>query len=307
MQDVASMLQTLPGFLTIVNVVILLSAIFFFTSTLASHLLEMFVGMINSRGKQLRKRLDTALGENVAAAIYADPLIRSLMGRGARIMPGTASPQPPSYIEPELFARVVAKLSQTSGNAVSGSDVIKDIKESVAAATPAELEPRIIEWFKAVNDRQNGVYTRWSFLRLLIIGFLFAAAMDIDTVHITGTIWKNPEVAEKVAKELEQAAQLSKSGDLSQLSDEQRKKLQEAIASAWTQVRDTAPPAYAWQTRPSKLSAEQWASKVLGWLLTALATSLGAQFWFNIMSEALKLRAAGRKPDDNVKNGQGGG
>ena len=301
MQDVASVLQTLPGFLTIVNVVILLSAIFFFTSTLASHLLEMFVGLINSRGKQLRKRLESALGENAATAIYADPLIRSLMGRGARIMPGAASPQPPSYIEPELFARVVAKLSQASGNAVSESDVIKNIKESVAAATPAELEPRIIEWFKAVNDRQNGAYTRWSFLRLLIIGFLFAAAMDIDTLHITGTIWKNPEVAENVAKELEQAAQLSKSGDLSQLSDEQRKKLQEAIASAWTQVRDTAPPAYAWQTRPSKLSSEPWASKVLGWLLTALATSLGAQFWFNIMSEVLKLRAAGRKPDDDVK------
>src|SRR5262245_33762805 len=171
MPEVAALLQTLPGFLTIVNVVVLLSAIFFFTSTLASHLLEMFVGLINSRGRQLRKRLETALGENVAAAIYADPLIKSLMGRGARIMSGAASPQPPSYIEPELFARVVAKLSQTSGNAVNESDVIKEIKASVAAAaTPAELEPRIIEWFKAVNDRQNGVYTRWSFLRLLIIG-----------------------------------------------------------------------------------------------------------------------------------------
>jgi hypothetical protein len=306
MQDVASLLQTLPGFLTIVNVVILLSAVFFFTSTLASHLLEMFVGIINSRGKQLRKRLETALGENVAATIYDDPLIRSLMSRGGTVMPGGQSPQPPSYIEPELFARVVARLSRTSGSAVSDSDVIKTIKESVAAATPAEFEPRIVEWFRAVNDRQNGVYTRWSFLRLLIIGVLFAAAMDIDTVHITGTIWKNPEMAENVAKELGQAAQLSKSGDLSQLTDEQRKKLQEAIASAWTQLRDAAPPAYAWQTPPSKLSPGQWASKLLGWLLTALATSLGAQFWFNIMSEALKLRAAGRKPDDDVKkSGQG--
>ncbi len=42
----------------------------------------------------------------------------------------------------------------------------------------------------------------------------------------------------------------------------------------------------------------QWAAKLLGWLLTALATSLGAQFWFNLLSESLKLRAAGRKPDD---------
>lgn len=304
MPEVAALLQTLPGFLTIVNVVVLLSAIFFFTSTLASHLLEMFVGLINSRGRQLRERLDTALGERAAGAIYDDPLIRSLMARGAKIMPGAASPQPPSYIEPEFFARVVARLFQTSGNAVSESDVIKRIKDSVAEATPTELEPRIVEWFKAINDRQNGVYTRWSFLRLFIIGFLFAAAMDIDTVHIAGAIWKNPEVAEKTVKELERAAQLTTS-DLSQLTDEQKKQLREAVAAAWTQLRTTAPPSYAWQTLPSQLSREQWASKVLGWLLTALATSLGAQFWFNIMSEALKLRSSGRKPDDDEKNGPG--
>ena len=41
--------------------------------------------------------------------------------------------------------------------------------------------------------------------------------------------------------------------------------------------------------------------QLTGWLLTALATSLGAQFWFNLMSEALKLRATGRKPDDTPK------
>jgi hypothetical protein len=41
--------------------------------------------------------------------------------------------------------------------------------------------------------------------------------------------------------------------------------------------------------------------KFLGWLLMALATSLGAQFWFNLLSEALKLRATGRKPP----NGEG--
>jgi len=45
----------------------------------------------------------------------------------------------------------------------------------------------------------------------------------------------------------------------------------------------------------------EWAPKLLGWLLTAIATSLGAQFWFNIMSEALKLRAAGHKPGEDPR------
>ena len=53
---VAQSFQALPGLLTVLNVVILLAAVFFFTSTLASHVLEYFVGFINSRGRQLRER-----------------------------------------------------------------------------------------------------------------------------------------------------------------------------------------------------------------------------------------------------------
>src|SRR5688500_12922057 len=89
-----AMTQALPGTLTILNVAILLFAIFFFTRTLASHVLEAVVGFWNSRGKELRDGLATALGTNTAAAIYDTPLIRSLKN----------GKHPPSYIEPEFFA-----------------------------------------------------------------------------------------------------------------------------------------------------------------------------------------------------------
>ncbi|MFN4166024.1 MAG: hypothetical protein ACK4GK_15720 [Ferrovibrio sp.] len=41
------------------------------------------------------------------------------------------------------------------------------------------------------------------------------------------------------------------------------------------------------------VTAEAW----LGWLLTALALSLGAQFWFDTLGKVVGLRAAGRKPE----------
>jgi hypothetical protein len=288
MPDVSAVLQSLPGVLQIVNVVVLLSALFFFTSTISSHLLEVFVGVINSRGKQLRARLEFALGPDAAKAIYDDPIIRSL---------SSGSPshsQPPSYIEPDMFARVVARLS-TVDNAMSSSGVIKVIKG--ALARPEDIEPKLIEWFRAINDRQTGVYTRWTFLRLLIVGFLMAGVMDIDTVHIAGKLWSNPEQAEKAAKALEGAKRTTEKSE--PLSDSDQKRLQESVAAAYAQLRSIAPPSYAWQAPPENV--KEWLAKVFGWLLTALATSLGAQFWFNIMSEALKLRAAGRKPDDDPK------
>src|SRR5215213_4381044 len=104
MQQLGNIVQSLPGTLTILNLAILLFALFFFTSTLASHILEAFVGFINSRGKQLRERLEASLGREVAASIYASPLISSLSGDGR----GDAK-YAPSYIEPEFFARAVAR------------------------------------------------------------------------------------------------------------------------------------------------------------------------------------------------------
>jgi hypothetical protein len=183
---------------------------------------------------------------------------------------------------------------------MSKSEVIKDIKDKLAKGE-SDLEPKLIEWFKAINDRQTGVYTRWTFLRLLVIGFFLAALLDIDTVHIAGKLWSDPGQAEQAARALDEVRQISDHSE--SLTDADEKKLRESVARAYTQLRAIAPPNYAWQTPPGKV--DDWPGKLLGWLLTALATSLGAQFWFNIMSESLKLRSVGRKPADDPKNSDG--
>jgi hypothetical protein len=38
------------------------------------------------------------------------------------------------------------------------------------------------------------------------------------------------------------------------------------------------------------------ARTLLGWLLTAFAISLGAQFWFGLLTNLTSLRASGDKP-----------
>lgn len=38
-------------------------------------------------------------------------------------------------------------------------------------------------------------------------------------------------------------------------------------------------------------------SRVLGWLFTALAASLGAQFWFDVLGKVVNIRMSGKKPE----------
>jgi len=47
--------------------------------------------------------------------------------------------------------------------------------------------------------------------------------------------------------------------------------------------------------------------KLLGLLITAIAVSLGAPFWFDLLNKIVNIRAAGRAPDERPKNPETGG
>ena len=52
----------------------------------------------------------------------------------------------------------------------------------------------------------------------------------------------------------------------------------------------------AWQTEWSV-----WLMAICGWLLTALAASLGAPFWFDLLGKAINMRMAGGTPQRSVQ------
>lgn len=68
-------------------------------------------------------------------------------------------------------------------------------------------------------------------------------------------------------------------------------------AGGWLEARLTKPPV-AVPVGGGPVTRATW----LGWVLTALAVSLGAQFWFDTLGKVVGLRASGRKP-----NPSGGG
>jgi hypothetical protein len=47
-------------------------------------------------------------------------------------------------------------------------------------------------------------------------------------------------------------------------------------------------------------SAGLWAAKVIGILLTMLATLLGAPFWFDLLGKIVKLRGSGAPPPESA-------
>jgi hypothetical protein len=44
-----------------------------------------------------------------------------------------------------------------------------------------------------------------------------------------------------------------------------------------------------------------WFERIIGWLLTIFAISLGAPFWFDVLNRFMNLRSAGKSPEEKGK------
>src|SRR5260370_550398 len=163
-------------------------------------------------------------------------------------------------------------------------------------------------------DRVSGWYKRNSQSNALILACLITLIVNADTVHAVNVLWTNPvaraeavSIAEKKVKEPPPTVEYENPNDATAsalkktatspeagLSDEQKKFLGELTG---------------WQADSDKLKdktgGDWWCAllgivgnHLLGWILTALAVSLGAPFWFDTLNRFMNIRNAGRAPDE---------
>lgn len=63
-------------------------------------------------------------------------------------------------------------------------------------------------------------------------------------------------------------------------------------------------PGWPWTRGSSNWLASMWDTvsfHLIGWLLTAMAASLGAPFWFDILNKFITIRSAGKSPEEKPK------
>jgi len=188
-----------------------------------------------------------------------------------------------------------------------------------AGQDPKKVRENIENWFNSSMDRVSGWYKRRAQLFLLIIGLTVAVALDADSI----TLFRNLSTDKSMRQSLIAAAETYASQNQS-LPD-----AKDAIASNLKQIKSLSLP-LGWLTG-EEFDAEKevaeagkagksneglrrrqwpglnwsgengWKNQIawhwLGWLLTALAISLGAPFWFDLLNKFILLRASAKPPD----------
>lgn len=221
----------------------------------------------------------------------------------------------PSYIPSRNFALALLDLLGRQGttapmSSAIGAPALETLLAHANALTPSRLRDALLvalneaqgnfdrartsleAWFDSNMDRVSGWYKRESQVILLVIGMLTAVAFDIDTIRITRELANNNTVRAEVVLQAD-ALNAKGSGQQALQSDPV------ALAAARKGLGDLV----GWEGRECKIGDAKATGRLClgtaiafwraigGWLLTAVAISLGAPFWFDLLNKIMVVRS----------------
>lgn len=168
----------------------------------------------------------------------------------------------------------------------------------LTAATAAgndieKLHTSMAQWFDDSMDRVSGVFKRYAHWLSLGVGLSIAIALNADTFAVANSLWHDGALRAQIAASAGQVAGGGTSADQLQATMEKLSSIE----------ADLRPFPVGWSdaaTRPDlNWSRGGWtiAQKVVGLLITGLALSLGAPFWFDLLSKFVNVRATGNRPE----------
>ncbi len=157
-------------------------------------------------------------------------------------------------------------------------------------------------WYDDTMDRLSGWYKRRVQRFLIAYALLVTLLLNLDAIALTNALWENRSlraaVVEAAATQVNSSTVSTDTAATNTSGDAANHAVQ-AIRDAaalhlplgWTGAgSDSADP------RAVPDDAGGWALKILGWLFTTLALSLGAPFWFDLLGRLVNMRSTGPKP-----------
>jgi hypothetical protein len=289
---------------------------------------ELIAGWWNTRAKYLDEGINRLLGGDAALKkeLYKHPLILSL-ARSDKV-------DCPSYIPAGKFATALLDILSGAGKPLTDVAAVQAGADTKSAALkgsigaliarsngdPDKLHFNVAAWFDDGMDRVSGWYKRNAQYNSLILAAIVTLAINADTLHVADVLWTSPTTRAAVVQAAQTRA--SQARPEAALPMVEYPNPHDATASKPQNVPTNPEDALTagerqllgvltgWDPEWKKLGAaadpSAWIAAflaiiwnhLLGWVLTAIAVSLGAPFWFDTLNRFINIRNAGRAPDE---------
>ncbi|SKC99133.1 hypothetical protein SAMN05660461_1379 [Chitinophaga ginsengisegetis] len=152
-----------------------------------------------------------------------------------------------------------------------------------------KFRTKLEDSFNEMMERAEGWYKKQTRLILFLIGLFLAVSFNVDTIKISTILIKNKQVRDLVVeKAIEGNKSLSK---IVKRPSTDTAYTQEQVADVTNNIGQI-----------NNILGASWGDwngyTIPGWLVTALAISLGATFWFDLLQRLISIRQAGMKPEE---------
>jgi len=276
--------------------------------------------------------------ENVMNHALVKPLQQAAKGTFMSGVVGRLSKRRPrqkgiSYLPSRTFSAVILDLlappvsNPAHPAAATGGDPMEEALTAVQRMSPSnparmpllrmmtdakgdrdKFRASLEHWYDDTMDRFSGWYKRYVQRIILVISIVLVAALNVDTINIAQVLWRLP--TERAAVAAAAARQAGSGNGAGENADEVVRKISALkLPLGWTPshittVSRAGAKTVVVSTDPQHVprSLGSWLIKLLGLLITVLALSLGAPFWFDALTKLGSLRQAGPKPARSVRS-----
>lgn len=164
------------------------------------------------------------------------------------------------------------------------------------------LQTEIESTFDNSMARAAGVYKRNSKGVALLIGFAIAILANADAFHIVSRLSKDSGIRTAIVNTAGQILENNPSADLVKVKKETDQVLTElALPIGWTDVNLEEQFNWKPQRRNTKDMLKLFTA-IPGWIVSAIAISMGAPFWFDLLGKIVNVRNTGKPPASSTKN-----
>ncbi|WP_043345531.1 hypothetical protein [Belnapia moabensis] len=284
------------------DVVVGIVLIFLLTSLFLTALVEVIESALKTRAADLERAVtllfqETPASKEATEAFYNHPLVFALFqgdyekSRTSLFFGRETGGNLPSYIPRDIFSAVVLDL-QSAGSVSSGVNRVVEKFRQLYGDDVATLRTNLESWYDGMMDRAAGWYKRRTQKLLFWLGLSLAVALNINPIVIAQHLSATPAAREQIVSLASNIAaeELPRGGpsrERLRLLDQEVRNVGLPIGWSEFALSRTLPQG------EFALGSWFWATIIalFGWAITAIAATLGAPFWFDVLNKLMVIRA----------------
>jgi hypothetical protein len=222
--------------------------------------------------------------------------------------------QAPAYLSASNFTSILTNVLKGKDKAIQSVDDIingapdgsqlREVLQQLKEEGNTDLEAfklRMQTWFDDLMGHSSGWYKRHLQFVTFFVGFGIAAVLNADSFQIYAHLTNNAANRQKLALLAESFAAenetlpttLAPTPPTQPLTGGEIKEGVKSFIStpAFRTVSNVL--GLGWSREEFFIRPTAWLQRILGWFITALAISLGAPFWFDILKKIITIKSTG--------------